>query len=37
MRMEENLKSEVGNRIDFANDILKKIKEIKLNLKCIIT
>ena len=26
MRIEELLKSEVGNRIDFANDILKKKK-----------
>ena len=26
MHIEESLKSEVGNRIDFANDILKKKK-----------
>ena len=26
MRTEESLKSEVGNRIDFANDILKNQK-----------
>ena len=29
MRIEESLNSEVGNRIDFANDILKKNKRNK--------
>ena len=29
MRIEESLKSEVGNRIDFANDILKNKKTNK--------
>ena len=29
MRIEESLKSEVGNRIDFANDILKNQKRNK--------
>ena len=37
MRIEELLKSEVGNRIYFANGILRKIKEMKVNLGCIIT
>ena len=29
MRIEESLKGEVGNRIDFANDILKNKKRNK--------
>ena len=37
MRIEQSLKSEVGNRIFFANGILRKIKEMKVNLGCIIT
>ena len=31
LRIEESLESEVGNRIDFANDILKKIRETKVH------
>ena len=36
-RKEESLMSHVGNRIYFANSILKNQKELKLNRNCIIT
>ena len=37
MHIEESLKIEVGNRIDFENAILKKLKFLKANKKCIIS
>ena len=33
MRIEESLKIEVGNRIDFANDILKNNKRNEVEAK----
>ena len=36
LRIEESLKSKMGNRIDFANAILKKEKKFNGNQKCII-
>ena len=35
LRIEESLKIEVGNRIDFENAILKDEKKLKVNQKCI--
>ena len=34
--MEESLKIKIGNRIDFANAILKNEKNLKVNQECII-
>ena len=36
LRIEEPLKNKMGNRIDFANDILKNEKNLKANQECII-
>ena len=36
LRIEESLKIEVGNRIDFENAILKKKINLKANLNCTI-
>ena len=36
LSIEESLKSEVGNRIDFTNAILKNEKKLKADQECII-
>ena len=36
LRIEEYLKSKMGNRIDFVNDTLKNEKHLKANQECII-
>ena len=36
LRIEESFKSKMGNRIDFADAILKNEKQLKVNQDCII-
>ena len=36
LRIEESLENEVGNRIDFANAILKNAENLNVNQECII-